>query len=105
MGNIKQIKIEPIASNSFAGLQEKIDTIQISSREEVIPERTRISVDVSHEMSEMIKDYAYHSGMTQKEVIVHILEQDFKKNKPKERPQEVKDRTEKRIDRRRRKYK
>ena len=53
----------------------------------------------------MIKDYAYHSGMTQKEVIVHILEQDFKKNKPKERPQEVKDRTEKRIDRRRRKYK
>ena len=43
MGNIKQIKIEPIASNSFAGLQEKTDKTQISSREEVIPERTRIS--------------------------------------------------------------
>ena len=105
MGNNKQIKIEPIASNSFAGLEANTQTSQKINKKEVSILPTRISVDVYQDLSEMIKDYAYNSGMTQKEVIVHILEQHFSKNKPKERPKEVRERADQRIDRRRRKYK
>jgi hypothetical protein len=104
MGNNKQINIEPISPNSFAGLDKEINKSKTTTQQEFLGQPTRISVDAYAELAEMIKDYSYHSGMTQKEAIVHILEQHFKENRPKKRPQEVRERADKRIDRRRKKY-
>ena len=55
MGNNKQIKIEPIASNSFAGLEASTQGSQKINKEEVSTIPTRISVDVYQELSEMIR--------------------------------------------------
>lgn len=104
MGNNKQISIEPISPNSFAGLDKETNKSQIATQQEPIGEPTRISVDAHPELADIIKDYSYYTGMTQKEAIVHILEQYFKENRPKPRPQEVRERADKRIDRRRKKY-
>jgi hypothetical protein len=104
MGNNKQIDIEPISPNSFAGLDKEINKSKTATQQEPIGQPTRISVDAYPDLAEMIKDYSYYSGMTQKEAIVYILEQYFKENRPKQRPQEVRERADKRIDRRRKKY-
>ena len=104
MGNNKQINIEPISPNSFAGLDKETTKSKTVTQQEPIGQPTRISVDAHSELAEIIKDYSYYSGMTQKEAIVHILEQYFKENRPRQRPEEVRERADKRIDRRRKKY-
>ncbi len=104
MGDNKQVNINPISPNSFASLDDGINKSKPATKQKYIGQPTRISVDAHEELAEVIKDYSYYSGMTQKEAIVHILEQYFKENKPKQRPQEVRERADKRIDRRRKKY-
>ena len=97
MGNNKQINIEPISPNSFAGLDQETNKSKTVTQQEPIGQPTRISVDAYLELAEMIKDYSYYSGMTQKEAIVHILEQHFKENRPRIRPRSTRERIKEQI--------
>jgi hypothetical protein len=98
MGNSKQTRIDPISPTSFGSLDKDTSSSKVESQLAPILQTTKlvVTIDANHELIEAIKDYSYWRGMTQKEVIMHILETFFRENHPNPRPQEVRERAEQR---------
>lgn len=84
-----------ISSSSFRGLDEAKTVLSTTLQEEY--PSTKITLEVSFELLERIRDYAHWEGMTQKETVFHALESFFEANKAPIRPEAVRKRAAMRM--------
>jgi hypothetical protein len=80
-----------ISTSSFNKTLESKEKFMEDVPQELRPS-TKITMEVSFELLEHIRDYAHWEGMTQKETVLYALENFFETNKVQCRPEAVKQR-------------